>query len=187
MPASAPRDRHQRRSIRRPDYDYSQAGAYFITMCTHEREALLGEIAGEAMRLNACGEIVSAVWHAVPQHDAHVALDEFVIMPNHVHGIIVIENNDEVGAIHESPVRESPLRDPRERRRMLLPKIIGYFKMNTAKRINELRQTPGVPVWQRNYYERVIHNERELNAVRDYVRHNPLNWALDHDNPQSRR
>ena len=70
---------------------------------------------------------------------------------------------------------------------MLLPKIIGYFKMNTAKRINKLRQTPGVPVWQRNYYERVIRNERELNAVRDYIRHNPLNWALDHDNPQARR
>lgn len=70
---------------------------------------------------------------------------------------------------------------------MLLPKIVGYFKMNTAKRINELRGTPGVPVWQRNYYERIIRSDRELNAVRDYIQHNPLNWARDHDQPQAPR
>ena len=155
-------------------------GRVFRYPCTHEREVLFGEIAGKAMQFNDCGQIVAAVWPDLPGRYPRVELDAFVIMPNHVHGIIV------VGAIHESPLPESPLHDPRERRQMLLPKIIGYFKMNTAKRINELRHTPGIPVWQRNYYERVIRSDRELNTVRAYI-NNPRNWALDHDNPQSRR
>src|SRR5512137_1336233 len=93
-------NRHQRRSIRLPGYDYSQPGAYFLTLCTHERETLFGDVVDDVMRLNDYGEIVAAVWADLPNHYPHVELDAFVIMPNHVHGIIVIADNA-VGAIHE--------------------------------------------------------------------------------------
>ena len=96
-----------------------------------------------------------------------------VIMPNHLHGIIII-NETPVGAIHELPL---------QRRNMLLPKIIGYLKMNTAKRINQLRDNSGTPVWQRNYYERVIRNDHELQSVRQYIDDNPIKWAEDENHP----
>jgi REP element-mobilizing transposase RayT len=168
--------RHHRRSIRLRGYDYSQAGAYFVTVCTHDRMCLFGEIMDRQMRLNAAGRVVEQCWNQIPEHFPHVELDEFVVMPNHVHGIIVIAET--VGAIHESP-----LQSPRERRQMLLPKIIGRFKTNTAKRINEMRDTPGTSVWQRNYYEHIIRNVESLNGIRKYSMNNPLQWALDRENP----
>jgi REP element-mobilizing transposase RayT len=110
-------------------------------------------------------------------------------MPNHVHGIIVIIHNEtnpigaigdrDVGAIHELPLRN----ELSHRRRMLIPKIVGYFKMNTAKEINQIRNTPGVPVWQRNYYEHIIRDERDLDRIRAYIAENPLRWPEDEENP----
>ncbi|MCX7984388.1 MAG: hypothetical protein N3A63_05755, partial [Bacteroidetes bacterium] len=108
----------------------------------------------------------------------NVTLDEFVIMPNHIHGVIIINENDIVGAIHELP-----LQDIKQRRLMTLPKIIGRFKMNVGKHINQLRNTPGIPVWQRNYYEHIIRNEKELNTIREYIINNPLQWEIDSENP----
>jgi len=95
-------DIHHRRSIRLRDYDYSQAGAYFITICAHNRECLFGEIADGAMRLNAAGEIAMQCWQEIPLHFPHSALDEWVIMPNHLHGIVVL--TDTVGAKNFSPL-----------------------------------------------------------------------------------
>jgi putative transposase len=167
---------HHRRSIRLRGYDYSQAGAYFITICTHERIRLFGDIMNGEMRLNDAGRVVQMIWDELPNHYSGVETDAFVVMPNHIHGIILI--TETVGAIHESP-----LQSPRERRQMLLPKIIGRFKMNTAKRINEMRHTPGAPLWQRNYYEHIIRDEESLNRIREYIANNPTQWELDRENP----
>lgn len=162
---------HHRQSIRLKDYDYSEAGAYFVTVCAWKKEYLFGEIKNGEMMLNECGETVAKWWEAIPDHFHHVELDEFVIMPNHVHGIIVLN----VGAIETR----------KHRRQMLLPKIIGRLKMNSAKHINIIRTTPGVPVWQRNYYEHVIRDEPELHTIREYIRQNPLKWDIDEENPES--
>jgi putative transposase len=179
---------HHRRSIRLRDYDYSYAGAYFVTICTFERECLFGEVIDGDMRLNDAGQLIMTIWDSLPQRYQNVDVDSFVVMPNHAHGIVVI--HDPVGAIHESPafesdvkigaIRESPLQN---RRAMTLSKIVGYLKMNTAKEINQLRDNPGGPVWQRNYYERVIRDEQELAAIRQYIVDNPARWAEDENHP----
>jgi putative transposase len=179
--------KHHRRSIRLRGYNYSQAGAYFITICIRNRECILGQVMDSWVSLSPSGQQALAFWLAIPRRFANVELDEFVVMPNHVHGIVVITADDSVGAIHELPLRQS--RDapttPAQRRKMLMPKIVGYFKMNSAKHINRLRGTPGVPVWQRNYYERVIRNERELHAIQQYIVDNPANWDKDRENPHA--
>ncbi|MBP8944301.1 MAG: hypothetical protein KBG25_00115 [Paludibacteraceae bacterium] len=128
-------------SIRLPGYDYSRPGAYFVTIVTYQRQCLFGNIFNGEMMLNECGEIVKNWWQEIPNHYSNVQLDEWVIMPNHIHGIIIInENNDvNVEAIHELPLQQQNTREIR--RKMLLPKIIGYFKMNAAKQINKLQQS----------------------------------------------
>lgn len=161
--------------MRLRNYDYSTAGAYFVTICTQERECLFGDIVDGGMKLNEFGQIVQSIWHDLPARFPDIQLGEFIVMPNHVHGIIIIihRNNNPVGAIHELTLRHN------ERRQMLLPNIIGYFKMNTAKRINQLRDLRGMPVWQRNYYDRVIRNDQEFNQTRQYIIDNAKNWEKD--------
>jgi len=194
-PNGEPR-RTGRRSIRLQDFDYSQPGAYFVTICTHNRECLFGEIVDGEMKLNDMGQVVQECWNDLPNHYANIELDQFVVMPNHVHGIIIIMDISNVGAIHESPLphklskqrdpsqqHESPLQmDIIKRRQMLLSKIIGRFKMNSAKRINVLRNSPGTPVWQRNYYEHIIRGERDFHANCEYIIHNPAQWQYDREN-----
>ncbi|MHB8712140.1 MAG: transposase [Trichloromonadaceae bacterium] len=181
-------DFHHRRSIRLRGYDYSRAGAYSVTLCAWQRECLFGEVVDGEMMLNDAGRLVTAIWDSLPLRYQGLEVDAFVTMPNHIHGIIVI--NDPVGAIHESPgsVLEVKTRAIREssqqgRRTMTLSKVVGYLKMNTAKGINQMRNNPGVPVWQRDYYERVIRDERELAAIRQYIADNPAKWAEDENHP----
>ena len=168
---------HRRKLIRLRHYDYSQAGAYFITICVQNRECLFGNIIDGEMQLNDVGRMVQSLWKELPIFYFGSEIDEFVIMPNHFHAIIIL--NESVGAIHESPLRMTAI----ERRNMAIPKMIGRFKMTTSKRINQIRKTPGATVWQRNYWERVIRNEIELNAFREYIANNPLQWHLDKLHP----
>jgi REP element-mobilizing transposase RayT len=167
-------NKYNRRSIRLKNYDYSSPGAYFITIVTNNRQYLFGEIVNNEMILNEYGEIANKYWYEIPKHYTNTQLDEYVIMPNHIHGIIFI-----VGAIHELPLQQNEFSQLIQRRKMLLPKIIGRFKMNAAKQINQIRQTPGIPVWQRNYYEHIIRNDNELNKIREYIINNPLTWQTD--------
>jgi len=171
-------DIHHRRSIRLKGYDYSRAGAYFITICTHGRECILGDLVDGEMRLNEYGDIVRGEWLNLPNRFPDIELDAVVIMPNHIHAIIAIHA---VGVIHELPLRN----DTKHRRTMLIPKIVGYVKMNTAKRINQSRNTPGARVWQRNYHEHVIRNEADLARIRKYVANNPRKWDMDRQNPDN--
>ncbi len=168
---------HRRKLIRLRHYDYSNSGAYFITMCVQNHECLFGNIVDGEMHLNDAGRMVQSLWKALPLFYPGSEIDQFVIMPNHFHGIIVL--NDSVGAIHESPLRMTAV----ERRNMAIPKMIGRFKMTSSKRINQFRNTPGAKVWQRNYWERVIRNDIELGALREYIVNNPLQWHLDKLNP----
>lgn len=183
---------HHRRSIRLKEYDYSLAGAYFITICTQNRECLFGKIESGKMILTDQGRVILDCWCDLPNHYKNAELGELVIMPNHVHGIIVIGTNN-VGAIHESPFTDSFLNEYEQnvnsrtliksRRKMILSKIIGRFKMVSSKHINENRFTPGIPVWQRNYYEHIIRDEKEMEHIREYIYSNPSNWENDKENP----
>ena len=168
----------QRRSLRLNDYDYHQAGGYFVTVCTYRRENLFGEIREGVMRLNQYGEVAHKYFEAIPQHFDNAAVDEFVVMPNHVHGVIFLSD---VGARHAVP----PTRSQRFGHSVVgsLATIVRSFKSIVSKRINDSRKTPGEPVWQRNYYEHVIRNERSLQRIREYIVNNPQRWDFDRENP----
>jgi len=172
--------RHHRRSIRLKGYDYTQAGAYFVTICTQDRMCLFGEIVDGEMRLNDAGEIVAWTWHDMPNHISNVQLDAFVVMPNHVHGIIVI--TDPVVAVVVGAGSE-----PAPTKSYGLPEIVRQFKTFSARRINDLRGTQGTPVWQRNYYEHIIRDEESLNRIREYILNNPSRWEMDQENPSVAR
>jgi len=170
-------------------WNYSFPSRYFVTICANKKEFLFGNIVDKQMVCNELGGIIMKELLRIPERFSNTALDCFVVMPNHVHFILSI------GAVHEPPfnfdnvqsdaqtgaIRELPLRD--KRRKMLLFKMIGYFKMNSAKEINVIRQSPGCPVWQRNYFERIIRDENELQRIQEYILQNPLNWSQDEENP----
>jgi REP element-mobilizing transposase RayT len=140
-------------------YDYAQAGAYFVTICTAGRRCVLGSIVGTAFQASPPGTLVTAEWQDVPRRFPGVALDAFVVMPNHLHGIVVLE-----------PGAMPPL-----------GAIIRAFKAVTTRRL----RTSGVPdfTWQANYYEHIIRNELDLDRVRQYITENPARWADDTENP----
>jgi len=169
---------HTRRSIRLQNYDYSQPGAYFVTICAHERADLFGEIAHGEMQLNALGRVAAECWDAIPAHFPDVELDAYCMMPNHFHGIVVI--TDPVGATHASPLPNDRSAGPPRRS---LGAIVGSFKSVATKRIRELQHAPALVVWQRNYYEHVIRSDSELNKFRNYIADNPLRWGDDENNP----
>ncbi len=167
----------QRRSNRLQGYDYSLAGAYFVTVVTYQWEMLFGNVVAQEMRLTKYGEIVQSCWLSLPSHFPHVNLDEFAIMPNHIHGIIFLREGD-VRARHASPVRTAAGFVPGS-----LGATVASFKSAATKRINKERGTPGARLWLRNYHDRVIRNQEELENIREYIVANPLRWAEDEENP----
>jgi len=175
-------DLSERRSLRLKDYDYSSEGSYFVTICAQDKNKIFGNILNSEMTLNDNGNIALKCWNDLPNHYKNIKLDEFIIMPNHFHGIIIIDNDHNVGAIHESPLRNFNIDKKtysKQRRNMLIPKMIGRFKMTSSKQINLLRNTPTSSVWQRSFYDRIIRNEKELNETREYIINNPIKWELD--------
>lgn len=167
-----------------PEYDYSQPGAYFVTILVKDRRCVLGKVLGDVIYLSTEGQIVSRVWNQIPEHYKHVELDEFVVMPNHLHGIIwLIEDEDiPVRAQHAAPLREGykgPFAGS-------LGTIIRSFKSAATKRINQLNNTPGSPFWHRDYFDRVIRDEDELHDTRLYIHSNPGLWLKDEENPALR-
>jgi REP element-mobilizing transposase RayT len=171
-------DLRHRRSIRRREYDYSLAGAYFVTICIRNRECLLGEICNNTAYLSSIGNIVKKSWLKIPGHFKDVRLDRFVIMPNHLHGIIIIQRKPSKDTDIISEV------DSNSKRRALdLGQIVAYFKYQTTKIINKINKTPGSPLWQRNYYEHIIRDEEEMKKYCKYINENPKNWDTDKENP----
>lgn len=172
---------HHRRSVRLKGYDYTQAGAYFLTIVTQGRECLFGEVVDGNLVLSEWGKTVQGCWDAIPGHFPNAQLDTFVVIPNHVHGIIVIAGVTG-RATHASPLpwTASPPRGPESQS---LGAIVGSFKSAVTKSINNLRGTAGTPVWQRDYHEHIIRDESTLHRIREYVVNNPLQWAVDRENP----
>jgi putative transposase len=165
---------HHRRSIRLTEFDYAQPGAYFITICAHGRRKIFSEVEGERTILTPMGEIVREEWWRTEILRPEVFLDQYVIMPNHFHAIMQIKKPpplyDNVGAYRDAPLRRKP---------KSLGAIVGQFKGDVTSRVWKDPRFQKIPVWQRNYYERVIRNDFELNHFRGYILKNPLQWELD--------
>ena len=173
--------KHHRRSIRLRGYDYSQAGYYFVTICCYQRQLLFGEIVNGTMRLNRYGEVVAETYQWLSSRYPYVYLDEWIIMPNHFHGIIVLTDKPCRGVSRNAPTQPNV----REPKRKPLGQLIGAFKTVSTKKINIIRNAPGTPVWQRNYYEHIIRNENALNNIRRYIINNPLSWHQDQLHPDN--
>ena len=168
-------DFHHRRSIRLHGYDYSQAGAYFITMCSYQKQPFFGTIRQNAILLSDIGEMVAEEWLNSAIVRPEIALDGWVIMPNHMHCIVVLHSLvTEEREHHLEPEHKGIVR----REAHSLATCIGGFKGAVTRRVNTISSTQQA-VWQRNYYERVIRNERELNAYRTYIVLNPQRWNHD--------
>ena len=169
----------RRKHLRLRGFDYGQPGAYFVTICTQKRRCILGDVVDDEVVLSPQGRIVSDCWHDLANHYEHIELDEFVVMPNHIHGIVVIIDSgkgcgaNEVGAGFK----------PAPKGRHSLSEVVRAFKTFSARRINHLRNRTGEPVWQRNYYEHGIRDDTSLLAVREYIVINPAKWSEDRDNP----
>jgi putative transposase len=168
----------KRKSIRLKDYDYAQDGAYAITICTHKRQCIFGNIVEEEMELNTLGCIVDSEWRKTEQIRKYIILDHYVIMPNHLHGILVI-NHPVAQATQDFRSRKFGGSLPRT-----IASMIGQFKSKTTKLIRKTLATPQFSVWQDNYYEQVLRNEKHLNDTRLYIEQNPVKWAFDEENPE---
>ena len=173
-------DIHHRRSIRLSGYDYARAGAYFVTVCSQNRECVFGEVVDGSIQLSEWGRIIRGEWLRTRSVRSNVQLDAFIVMPNHFHGIVVI-NGYVRGTARRAPTMErfgQPVSGS-------LPTIIRAFKSATTKRINQLRGTPSMRVWQRNYYEHVVRNENDLIKIRQYIERNPIRWEDDKNHPEN--
>ncbi len=209
--------KHNRQSIRLHGYDYSQPGFYFITMVVQDRKCLFGRIINGKMQLNEYGEIADTCWQKIPQIRTNVSLDAHIIMPNHVHGILVLKNipkpnvvvratdpsvratesvaptttsttikTDDTNIAKKSvapTVGSIPLSQPKGPKRGSIGAIIGQYKSVVTKRINAIRQTSGISVWHRDYYDHIGRNKKEIFPLRQYIQSNPLRWNVDKENP----
>ena len=160
-----------RKNLRLQEYDYNTPGAYFITFCTHNRRNILSSIVGAIQespvsRLSICGMIVDSLIRSVPDR-FHVTIDSYVIMPNHVHLMVMLSEADAQRAILESPLQD----------RSIISKVVGYIKMNASKAIRQ--QYGDVTVWQRGYHDHVVRNRADYEMIAKYIHENPIRWELD--------
>ncbi len=182
-----------RKRNRLREWDYSTPHWYYVTICTKNHHKWFGEIIEGNMVLNENGEIVKLTWYDLPNHNSHVTLDEFVIMPNHIHGIIIINNAKDynVGADSKSvltsdaTINRTGLEPVPTQKYHGIPEIIRQFKGFSTRRINARRNTPGQTIWQRSYYDHIIRNEKSLYKIRQYIYENPLYWETDKNNPKN--
>jgi putative transposase len=188
--------KHHRRSIRLQNHDYSQPGAYFVTMVTWHRECLFGEVISGEMKLNNIGQIVRWEWENLPKRFQYIELGAHVVMPNHFHGILIFHEHvgtTRTGLIRTHPgkavspklsgedLKGSPL--PGGPRPASLGAVIAQFKSRVTKRLWKTPSLKDTPIWQRNYYEHVIRNEKDLQNKMDYINANPMLWDQDDENP----
>ncbi len=177
--------KHHRRSIRLPGFDYSSEGAYYVTIVTYHRDCLFGEIVNKEMILNDLGKIADECWRAVPEHFPFVELGAYVIMPNHVHGIIFIRNDESYVNVRATQwvAPTMPGAHPKGPKPNSLGAIIGSYKSAVSYRIHKEHNTTGI--WQRNFYEHIIRDEKDLQNKTDYIESNPMLWDEDDENPQN--
>ncbi len=155
-----------RKRLRLRGYDYAFPGVYFVTICSAGRRPIFGSINKNNTVLSAAGAIVRAEWIALPERFSRLVLDEFVIMPNHLHGVLAFVGP--AGGASPSPT---------------LSEVIGAFKSISTIKVNQLLQRRGVPLWQRSYHEHILRIGEDLGKIRRYIFENPLMWSSDPDNP----
>jgi putative transposase len=181
-------------STRLKYYDYSEPGAYYVTICTKNRAHIFGEIKDHKIFLSWPGCIVHKCWRDLPNHYPNCILDEFIVMPNHIHGIITLTNIPPVETGFKpvsnqctqttvtqvetglKPVSTKPIK------RHSLSEIIRGFKTFSARKINEYQKTTGRQLWQTRFYEHIIREETKINQIRNYISHNPAMWSRDRNN-----
>jgi REP element-mobilizing transposase RayT len=192
-------DKHHRRSIRLPGYDYSSPGGYFVTICVRGGECLLGDIVDGTMELNDCGQIAAESWLWLGERYPYVVLDHWVVMPNHLHGIVVIQGDDgddarkggsprggsRKGGSRTAPTPAAPTPAASAAKIKPLGRLVGAFKTVSTKRINVIQGTPGVPFWQRDYWEHIIRDDGSLQRIREYIENNPARWEMDQLHPDA--
>lgn len=184
-----------RQSIRLPDYDYRSPGAYLVTTCAADRRCLFGAVTNGQMIPNDYGIIVAEEWRRTEMVRDRIVVDTFVVMPNHTHGIIIItdfpdddtDGSDGRGSSPTNPYHhdDNPERTFGGAIAGSVSTIMQQFKSMVTKRINRLRDTPSAPVWQRNFYERVVRTRDELERIRTYIRRNPPKWGEDRIHPSA--
>ncbi len=167
----------RRRSIRLKDFDYSQCGGYFITICTRHRKCLFGDINDDQVKLNKIGKIAQTCWEDIPNHYPSVVLDEYIIMPNHLHGIILIDHK----SVEAKNFEPQQFREPTNQFQQIIPRSIGCiirgYKIGVTQSV---RANTNIDIiWQRNFYEHVIRDDKELAILREYIAINPHNWKTD--------
>ena len=170
---------HNRRSIRIPGYDYAAEGMYFITICVQDRKPFLGRISDGVTVLNEIGIIVDETWRWLADQYDHVELGPYVVMPNHIHGIIMLEADE--GVSRNAPTICSVSQTPSVAMEPRKPigRLIGAFKTVSTKKVNAVLGTPGDVLWQRNYWEHVIRNETSFGKIVEYIENNPATWQQD--------
>jgi putative transposase len=167
----------QRKSPRLAGYDYAENGAYFVTICTHNREMLFGEVVDGEMRLNDVGKVADWGWTQITTHFSQVEINCYVVMPNHVHGIIIIVNGNTVGTTHASSLPHTSR--PNGPKRGSLSAIVGSYKSAVTKQINQIFNLDSGHIWQERYHDHIIRNDDTLNKIRGYVQTNPARWQED--------
>ena len=183
--------KHHRRSIRLKGYDYTSPGAYFVTICTHQRRCLFGDIVDGTMKLSRIGLFVQACWQRLPHHCSNVSLDEFIVMPNHIHGILFLGSSSPSDIALGQGILESRKKVQLNATSRQAPKsgslgaIVRSFKSVTSRKIGQFREPPNRPVWQQNFYEHIIRNEAALHQIRHYIQTNPQSWQDDRLHPQN--
>ncbi len=189
----------QRRSVRLAEYDYGQVGAYYVTICTHNRSCLFGDVMNGTMVLNEIGQVVNEEWAYIELLRPRITLDEYVIMPNHLHAIVLITNKVPP---HDARAAHVPISGEQHQAQAVgrmrhdcenvwltrpssqtIGSIIRGFKAATTSRLRTATHMPDLKVWQRNYYEHVVRDDADLYRIRDYINDNPLRWTEDEDNP----
>ncbi len=184
---------HRRRSLRLKGYDYSMAGAYFVTICTQDRACLFGDVVDGAMRLNEAGQMAAALWDGLAARFSSVEIDQFVVMPNHLHGVLVLDAGaggaTKEGATTRVAPTDDPVGAPLVGAPVRLGDVVGAFKsLATTGYIGGVKDKGWPPfrsrLWQRNYYEHVIRDEGALSRIRRYIDDNPARWDFDDENPR---
>ncbi|MBN1805650.1 MAG: transposase [Sedimentisphaerales bacterium] len=175
---------HQRRSIRLNGYDYSQEGWYYVTVCAFGHKCIFSKIVDGQIQLYKYGQIIDKCWKWLAERYDYVHLDRYVVMPNHLHGIIFLKGGSRTAPTIKNKSGSSLTAPTNTRKCKSLSSLVGAFKTISTKQINIIRNTPGKKLWQRNYYEHVIRDEDELNHIRQYIAENSLNWRTDEENPE---
>jgi putative transposase len=184
----------RRKSTHLRDYDYANPGYYFVTICTRDKRCLFGDVVDGVMRLSDTGVVVDARWRAIPNHFATVVLDQYVVMPNHVHGIVQllsVGSGFQEGAMNRAPTVPTRHDAPGVGAQFIAPsytpptlgEIVRSFKARCTVALR-VALAPASPIWQRNYHDHIIRSDTSLQAIREYIINNPKQWALDRENPR---